>query len=203
LARLVFARHGQSTANLTRTFANRSNGFPLTELGVRQASELANSLLREPFARVLHSPLQRARQTAEVVARTLGVPLAARESLREWDVGDREGSSDQAGWDEYSAVTAAWATGDASARMRGGESLAEIRERTLPLFEELQSDLAAGQSVLCIAHGGIYRAALPGWLPNVTLAWVMASDFPNSGTVVVELEAGLPVCRSWCGQSSA
>jgi len=74
MATIVWARHGQNVANLTRTLSFRSYDGDLTELGQRQARELGRALAArqaDPVGRIVSSPLRRARQTADIVASTL------------------------------------------------------------------------------------------------------------------------------------
>jgi broad specificity phosphatase PhoE len=87
--KILFVRHGESQANPDRVFANRV-GIPgdLTPVGVAQAHALAWSLAPKPVTHIYTSPLARARQTAEILANTLGVPATITDALREYDVGD-------------------------------------------------------------------------------------------------------------------
>ena len=61
--RLCFARHGESEANLSRTFSNRDGWHPLTARGVDEAQRLARSLEGERISVLYCSPIARARQT--------------------------------------------------------------------------------------------------------------------------------------------
>ena len=84
-------RHGQTELNSAHALQGRSD-HPLNEMGVEQA-RVAGQSLRErgiSFAQVWSSPLQRAVQTAELVAP--GVPVAADDRLIEMDYGPYEGA---------------------------------------------------------------------------------------------------------------
>jgi len=48
-------------------------------------------LLRNFLLRIYHSPLQRATQTACIVAQDIALPLLAADKLKEWHFGDWEG----------------------------------------------------------------------------------------------------------------
>jgi broad specificity phosphatase PhoE len=56
-------------------------------------------------------------------------PAAELDELRELNVGRLDGRSDAQAWDAYSAVLAAWAAGQGSARFPGGEDYAELWAR--------------------------------------------------------------------------
>ena len=198
MARLIFARHGESTANLSHTFANRGESHPLTALGRTQAEDLVRRLESVGVTRLFASPLLRARQTADIVARRLGVAVEMTEALREFDVGRWEGSSDQAGWDEYAAVHERWLAGDDQARVGGGESLQEIRGRVSAFVRSL---VAAEGTTTCISHGGLYRAALPGLLVNVSLEFALDRPFQNAAWVEATEREGDLWCVEWCGEA--
>src|SRR5215831_21096612 len=74
--RAIFVRHAESTG--------QARGARLTARGVAQAQELAVALRSVPIARVLSSPFERARQTAEPL--TVRAPLELDDRLVEWQV---------------------------------------------------------------------------------------------------------------------
>jgi probable phosphoglycerate mutase len=196
---LYFARHGESTANLTRTFANRTSGFPLTALGREQADALADAFSSLGITRLFASPLTRAAETAAVVSGRLGLAAVTSEALREFDVGHWEGSADQGGWTEYASVVQRWAAGDRACRISTGESCDDIAVRFGPFGNSLLKLALAGENVLCIGHGGTYRAALPTLLANVTHAFAAAQPFPNTAWVAAEVRYQGLWCTDWCG----
>ena len=130
---LLWARHGQNAANLTRTLSYRVYDRGLTDTGRRQAGELAERLAAAgagPIGLLACSPLRRARQTAGIVGARLGLPVGlVLDDLREVDVGDLDGRSDAGAWDTYTRVLAAWRAGDTRARFPGGEDRDELCAR--------------------------------------------------------------------------
>lgn len=86
--RLYLVRHGETDWSLSGRHTGRTD-IPLTAHGENEARELAPRLRNIPFAHVLTSPLQRARQTCELAGLS---PMAIIEpDLAEWDYGDYEG----------------------------------------------------------------------------------------------------------------
>lgn len=73
---IFLARHGQNEDNANGVL-NGHRDLPLTPLGVSQAHELADNIVKAgiTFDAVYASPLVRARKTAEVVCETLGLPV--------------------------------------------------------------------------------------------------------------------------------
>jgi broad specificity phosphatase PhoE len=164
MALILWARHGENSANLTRTLSYRVFDGELTERGRHQASDLAARLAANPgppVGQIFASPLLRARQTADIVAHLLGLPVVAElEDLRELNVGDLDGRSDPAAWTIYANVLAAWRAGEVQARFPGGEDCRELGDRlrrALAIVAGQSGDVAS----LVVAHGGALRAALP------------------------------------------
>ena len=85
---IVLVRHGETEWSRTGRHTGRTDR-PLTERGREQARRLAPLLPAGDFALVLSSPLQRARQTAELAG--LGQRLQIEPDLAEWDYGGFEG----------------------------------------------------------------------------------------------------------------
>jgi broad specificity phosphatase PhoE len=67
---MILARHGQTAANAQKLILGRAD-LPLTDLGRQQAAALARALAQP--ARVIASPLRRARETAEALAPEFGI----------------------------------------------------------------------------------------------------------------------------------
>ncbi len=76
LYQVTFLRHGESVGNAEERFQGHAD-FPLTEKGVAQARALATrwKKARVTFDQCISSPLLRARQTAEIIAGALQIPL--------------------------------------------------------------------------------------------------------------------------------
>ncbi|MFW5469549.1 MSMEG_4193 family putative phosphomutase [Knoellia sp. CPCC 206435] len=67
MALLLLVRHGHSTANAGAVLAGWSEGVGLTDRGRDEVSRLAGRLTDVPVARLVTSPLQRCRETADLL----------------------------------------------------------------------------------------------------------------------------------------
>jgi len=147
-ADVLWARHGENVANLTRTLSYRVFDGDLTDVGRRQARELGERLAVRaagPVRLLACSPLRRARQTADIVGQRLGLPVAMElDDLREVNVGELDGRSDDQAWEIYTAVLAAWRAGDTRARFPDGENRDELCARLLRALTEVARSAAAG-----------------------------------------------------------
>lgn len=157
---LILLRHGESESNAAGLLVGRHDS-PLTARGVVQAEAAARQLLRERHdlseAEVVSSPLRRARDTAAVTARGLGLSEAAvrvDERLVELDYGTFDGLSPSAVDEEH---WAAWRQ-DPHYRPPGGEALAELQARVVEWCEEVAEKAERGL-VLAVSHVSPIKAA--------------------------------------------
>jgi broad specificity phosphatase PhoE len=151
---IVLVRHGETDWNRERRFQGHAD-TPLNEAGRRQAVELADALRDEGLTAVYTSPLRRAAETADIVARRLGLEAAELEALREIDVGDWQGLT----VDEVKArfperLDVAWRSG-----WPNGETHDQLSARVLPALIRLDRTHAGGR-VLGVTHAGPIRVAL-------------------------------------------
>jgi broad specificity phosphatase PhoE len=212
-ADVLWARHGENVANLTRTLSYRVFDGDLTDVGRRQARELGERLAAGGGDRIgllACSPLRRARQTADIVGQRLGLPVAMElDDLREVNVGELDGRSDAEAWEIYAAVLAAWRAGDTLARFPGGENRDELCARLLRGLavvarsaaarpSPVLAGSAAAECSLVVAHGANLRAALPCLAGEPD----PGTDLPTGGVAALHVRpSGLPVLRlvSWPG----
>jgi probable phosphoglycerate mutase len=107
------------------------------------------------------SPLRRARQTAKIVSGHLHLPVWAElEDLREVNVGDLDGRSDDEAWEIYDSVLASWRSGERHRRFPSGESADELAARIGRALWAVARQAGTGDAIV-VAHGASIRAALP------------------------------------------
>ena len=120
---IEWARHGQNIANLSATLSHRVFDGDLTDLGRGQAHDLGRRLSRREGERPALGacpPLRRARQTADIVAAYMHLEVSLElEDLREVDVGDLDGHSDEGSWAIYDDVLSAGGAGRRQERSPG------------------------------------------------------------------------------------
>ena len=87
---LLLVRHGETDWNADGRLQGHTDR-PLTDFGRRQARDLAAALAGEDLTAIYSSDLTRARETAEIVAERLGLPVVLDRDLREKDWGNWEG----------------------------------------------------------------------------------------------------------------
>lgn len=94
-------RHAESLGNLEERHQGQSE-FPITELGRRQASALAARWGHEDvrFDRIFSSPLERAKQTTEIINTVLNAPVEYDAIWAERHLGDLTGLTHEVAKDQ-------------------------------------------------------------------------------------------------------
>lgn len=158
--RLILVRHGETDWNREGRLQGGQD-IPLNELGRTQAAEAAGRLrtLAPGFATLdyVGSPMQRARETMDILRRTLDLPpgpYRLDDRLKELTFGSWEGFT----WRDIRKAERE----QAQLRERdkwsfvppGGESYAMLAERIRPVLQELTRE------TVIVSHGGVARAVL-------------------------------------------
>lgn len=152
-------RHGQSE-NVVAGAAGAMPSAALTALGRKQARTAARLLTGEGVTRVYSSTAVRARDTAAVLAATLGVEAVAMAELVEVGIGIKEGHTDGATGAETAAVLRAWVVDqDLDARVADGETGAEVIGRVTCALNSIAAD-HRGQTVAVVGHVASLTATL-------------------------------------------
>ncbi len=199
---LILVRHGQTDANARGLLLGRADP-PLNETGRRQARALAAALPRA--ARIVSSPLTRARHTAAVLAGAApGVTDAEDVEVDarwiEMDYGDLDGRPATA-LDERSWRT--WRQ-DPDFVPAGGESLAAVCTRVREACVELADDAARGD-VVVVSHVSPIKAAVTwalgvgdevGWRMFLADAGVCRIDTSGPVPLLLAFSDAGPVDRS-------
>ncbi len=160
---LILVRHGQSEWNLKNLFTGWKNP-DLTEAGVAEARATGRMLSQRGYVpdAWFTSALRRAQHTLDLILEEMGIAdvvIARNRALNERDYGDLSGlNKDEARvrWGE--AQVHQWRR-SYDVPPPGGESLKDTAARTLPYYEAaILPRLAAGETVLVVAHGNSLRA---------------------------------------------
>jgi 2,3-bisphosphoglycerate-dependent phosphoglycerate mutase len=194
MPRLVLLRHGETTYNVSDTFAGWADP-PLTTNGeseaVRAATALSGPGLHPDAA--FCSDLLRAVRTCEIVLRTLELhvqPLVASQ-LRERHYGALQGLTREAAGRRLGAERLALTRRSFDQRPPQGESLADVRRRLIPFWlAEVEPVLRAGATTLVVAHGNTLRVLI-AHLEQVTSGSLAHIDVPLATPLVYTLTPSL------------
>lgn len=151
---IVLVRHGVTAHTTGRRFSGGLGGDnpPLSEEGRAQAEEVAAWLseLSESIDVVVASPVRRTRETADIVAAALGLPVAEEPGFAEMEFGEWDGLTFTEVAERDKARMEAWFA-DMATAPPGGESFVEVRERVLAGLARVL-DEHAGRTVVVVSH---------------------------------------------------
>jgi probable phosphoglycerate mutase len=157
---LLCIRHAQSTMNAAGLWQGQANP-PLSEEGREQAHALGESLAQESLSVLVASDLRRARETAEIAGRCLGIATRLEPGLRELDVGEWSGLARDEIARRWPEDFERFRAGDLDVRAGGGETRRELKERVVATFRSLQQSYR-GARIAVVTHLGVIRTLSPG-----------------------------------------
>ena len=153
--RLILVRHGETHLNRERRIQG-INDAPLNERGRSQAEAAARALGRDIPFKLYASPIARARETAAILSRTLGVPANAISELREADAGELQGLTGAEMRERYPEFVRRWDEDSGTAKMPGGESLAQVQQRAWQAVTRI-SEAHPGETVVAVSHNFVIQ----------------------------------------------
>jgi len=185
---LFLVRHGATDENLAMPYRLQGQRVdpPLNELGRRQAERAAAVLQGRPLAVAYSSPLQRARQTAEILASPHGLPVRVVDELIECDVGKWEGMSWEQVRQRYPEAFGRFMADPARFPYLAGESFQDVHDRAMPKLRELVAQHEAGD-LLVVTHNIVGRVLLAGVL-GLPLRNARALKLDNCGISVLAID---------------
>jgi broad specificity phosphatase PhoE len=163
-------RHGETDGNARGQVQGQTAGTGLSRRGQQQVRAAAAALVRSPVrpAAVVSSDLERCRQTAELLADALDLPVRFDPDLRERSFGELEGRLWADVPPEAVGMRGGRVTGPA-VRPPGGESVDDMARRVSRALDRAARDPGP---VLVVTHGGPIRVTLgfgredqPDWPP--------------------------------------
>ena len=226
---LVLLRHGQTQFIVEKKFQG-SMEAPLTPLGEEQARLAGRRLAAPhsppplpipdsaPFA-IVHSPLGRARRSAELAAAEMNAagratpPLHVDAGFSEIAQGGWEGLTEEEITARFGDELGGWRRWPTRYHATGGETLEQVFARVEPALAKLLSEMAVGTSPgtmdrhqvlgygssgperrwsLIVAHGGVFRVVACALL-GLPLEHFWNFDFGLGAITVVEIRAGRAV----------
>ena len=186
---IVLLRHGLSSANSSGILAGRAPGVFLTEEGVSALEANLQLLPNRSFTRLLHSPLERCVQTAEIARQVADFgSVDVDRAVIELDYGDWTGRSlKDLGQEPLWATVIERAS---QARFPGGESIAEAAGRSVGRVRGLVAQMReeepeeTRQWAMIVSHGDIIKAVIADALGMPLDDFQRLSVAPGSFTVI-------------------
>jgi alpha-ribazole phosphatase len=150
--RLLLVRHGVTLNNQQGRYMGQSD-IALNDMGEQQALMVAERLAREPLDVIVTSDLQRARVTAQIIARHHALPVYEDAALREISMGQWEGATYAEILARNEELVRRWRTDPTNHAPPSGETTAQLRDRLAAALERWQSQYP-GTTILWVTHAG-------------------------------------------------
>jgi alpha-ribazole phosphatase len=151
--RLFLVRHGVTPNNQQGRYLGQSD-IALNDLGEQQALRVAERLAREPLDVIVASDLQRARATAQIIARPHALPVYEDAALREISMGQWEGATYAEILARDDELVRRWRTDPTHYAPPDGETTVHLRDRLAEALERWRSQYPEA-NVLWVTHAGV------------------------------------------------
>ncbi|MFS8584445.1 MAG: histidine phosphatase family protein [Acidimicrobiia bacterium] len=157
--RVHLVRHGRTASNVVhRTMGWSDEG--IVPAWHAAAEAVAEALAGEPIDHLVSSPLARAVQTAEPLARRLGRDPVLDERFGELRVGPWQGYTEDEIAERWPEEWRVWRTAPHTLEMEGRETLKQLNARVAEALDELFDSLAEGRVAVVFTHDAVVRAGV-------------------------------------------
>lgn len=175
---IIFVRHGQSTSNVMRVLSHDRDKHPLTDLGKTQAEKAGIELSRVSVSKLFTSPVLRARETAEIIGKRIGLRPLEDPRLTERYLGEFNNTKVPEG--------AHWKIQLYSGNFRGVERWEEMQERMLSFMDSVRQE----EVVVAVSHHDPIKSVI-GYILGLDDILTLGITIMNSFFTVVSQESDL------------
>jgi broad specificity phosphatase PhoE len=149
MTELILARHGETAWNVEKIYRGRTD-VNLDKVGIKQAELLGKYLSNRELAAIYSSPLSRATDTANIIARYQKIGVQIAEGIVDFDYGEWQSLPEQEVKRLYPDLLNEWHNNPHKVRMPDGESLDDVRRRTIEVVNDVLSKYQG--SVVLVSH---------------------------------------------------
>ncbi|TXI48873.1 MAG: histidine phosphatase family protein [Lysobacter sp.] len=155
---VILVRHGQTDANMDRRYQGGMD-MGLSATGRQNMELLAESFISVHPTRVISSPLQRARESAEILCSKLGSRvISERKDLHEFLYGVWEGMTEEEVIKYRTNEYSNWKARPAITSIPNAEHINDAYNRCMEIWEYYEQDLRYwGGSIVSVAHDIVNR----------------------------------------------
>jgi broad specificity phosphatase PhoE len=136
MTRLFLVRHGRTGWNKEQIFRGTKD-IPLDDVGRGEALLVGERLKEEGLRAVYSSPLARATETAEAIARFHSVEVEVMAGLNDLNFGEWEGLSQATVKKQFPDLYQQWLQAPHQVVFPSGEGLEAVRSRAMKVIEEI------------------------------------------------------------------
>lgn len=170
MATLILVRHGESIWNKKGIWTGLTD-ISLSKEGIEESRQAASKLRRKKIDIAHTSLLKRAKETLDIIKKTLNIPnlhVVENKALNERDYGKLTGKNKweiekEYGDEKFFQIRRGW-----DVPIPKGETLKDVYNRVVPYYQkEILPKLKEGKNVLIVAHGNSLRALIK-YIKNIS-----------------------------------
>jgi broad specificity phosphatase PhoE len=182
---LYLVRHGQTDYNVQHRLPGHLPDIHLNAEGERQAQQLAEAVREMPLTAVVSSPLERARETAQIVLGGRDVPMRFDDRLMDTDVARWAGqkiddlNKSDPDWQRFAKRP--------TQPPEGAEGFYQVLARVSAAAEDARHDASLGDFVMLVAHADVLKLIITHYLrlPIEGAHWLQV---PNASITALSFE---------------
>ena len=147
---LFVIRHGKTDWNSESRVQGQSN-IKLNEMGIKQAENIREKIENRNIDIIICSPLDRTKQTAEIINKNMDLPIMVDDRIKERNFGIFEGKKTREieEWKEYLKY-------HKNKELEEGEKIQDFFSRIFDFASEIEKE-AQDKNILVVTHGGVAR----------------------------------------------
>ncbi len=182
---LLIIRHGQTTWNVEHRLPGRLPGVALNDIGRHQVAQLAEALAVLPISAVISSPLERARDTAEIIGKGRELCLQLEPDLMDTDIGHWAGQIIE----ELAKNDPAWKAyvKDPTVAPEGIETFPQVQQRVVEAVERWRTQEGIGAYPAFVAHADVIKLLI-AYYTGLDAGCAGALVIGNASVSMIELE---------------
>ncbi len=152
---LLLIRHGQTSWNVEHRLPGQIPGIELNETGRQQTARLADALTVIPISAIISSPLERAYETAKIIAQKFNLEIQFEPDLMDTELGHWAGQS----YEELSKNDPAWKAfvKDPTVGPDDVETFPHVQERAVAAIERWRKLDSIGAYPAFVAHADVVK----------------------------------------------
>ena len=144
-------RHAQAKNNVERVLAGRSDGIPLTDLGLQQAEKIANFLEPLKISAIYSSPIERALHTTKIVSNKLNLQYKIDHRLTEIEMGSFSGMLYEEMFAKHGNIFLKFYQDNPLIEKNGVETFSNVKKRVLDMINYC-SQKHDNENILLVTH---------------------------------------------------
>lgn len=158
MTNVYLVRHGESEWNIHNKVQGKTD-IELSKKGIKQAELLAERLEKENIEHIYTSDLKRAKKTAELIQRRIGIDPVEMEIYREIGLGPWEGLTIAEIKENYNEHYRIYREEPASFILPGAETILEVADRVCRGILDIVSR-HKNSNILVVSHGVAIKSAV-------------------------------------------